>query len=394
MQILLYYTYVGISILLNLFFIACSETGDDVSTNSPADERDSALYNTSFDASFHNPMDDLIDAEIEDDSDTRFDDDAESRCAPELELYQDERCERLADGIIEYTPQYPLWSDGTVKYRFAYLPPDTQVNTTDPNKWIFPVGSKFWKHFQTSDGKRLETRVLTKVESFRGPDAWLFETYAWNELGNAVTQVIDGQRDILGTSHDIPKIRDCDDCHSGGKNQRDANLDENEFSDVPLGFGAIQLNHEDSSTTLLKLLERDLLTTHFNPAEAVIPGDIVAKQALGYLHGNCGSCHGGAAPSKDVVMWIPIGIMTVQETPTYLTNVGQMTNPSERATGLEDMPSIRIVPRNTQESALVWRMKQRSGYDEDDDAQMPPLATEQVDNLGIDLVSRWINALE
>lgn len=93
-------------------------------------------------------------------------------------------------------------------------------------------------------------------------------------------------------------------------------------------------------------------------------------------------------------MRISIGAPTVQETPTYLTNVGQMTNPGERATGLEDMPSRRIVPGNDQESALVWRMKQRSGDDEDDDAQMPPLGTEQVDNTGVDIVSRWINELE
>ena len=71
-----------------------------------------------------------------------------------------------------------------------------------------------------------------------------------------------------------------------------------------------------------------------------------------------------------------------------------MTNPGERATGLENMPSIRIVPGNDQESAFVWRMKQRSGDDEDDDAQMPPLGTEQVDNTGVDIVSRWINELE
>ena len=384
-----------ITIILSLALPACrEETDDTMNINAQTDESLSSVHDMTFDASVQFIPDALIDASLDENGDAGLDEVAEGRCAPELGLYQDERCERLADGVIEYTPQYPLWSDGTVKYRFAYLPPDTQIDTTDPNKWIFPVGTKLWKHFQTGEGKRLETRVLTKVEPLQGPDAWLFETYVWNELGDTVTSIREGQRDVLGTSHDIPRLRDCDDCHSGGKNKRDVHLEGGDYSDVALGFDAIQLNHDDSPTTLIGLIDQGLLSHRFNPAGAVIPGDVIAKQALGYLHGNCGSCHGGAAPAKDVVMRVPVNVMTVQETPTYLTNVGQMTNPGERATGLENLPSVRIVPGDAQESALVWRMKQRSGEDEDDDAQMPPLATEQVDHTGVDIVSRWINELE
>jgi hypothetical protein len=71
-----------------------------------------------------------------------------------------------------------------------------------------------------------------------------------------------------------------------------------------------------------------------------------------------------------------------------------MTEPGERAEGLEDMPEIRIVAGDSANSALVWRMQQRRDGNEEDDAPMPPLASDVVDDEAVTAVSAWIDSLQ
>jgi mono/diheme cytochrome c family protein len=312
-------------------------------------------------------------------------------CAPSLGLYADAECDTLNVGIKRFKPQFPLWSDGSSKRRFAYIPPGTTVDVSDPDRWVFPVGSRFWKHFETPGGLRLETRVIEKVSDRLGVEGWAFETWVWNAAGDDVTRVTDGLENVLGTGHDIPAIEDCSECHSGGDNQWDSSPGQDELLDVPLGFGAIQLNHQGSDTTLGGLFADGWLSEEVALSSAQVPGDDVARAALGYLHGNCGSCHGGASPAKDLTMLLHVGTTHVEDTPTFKGNVGVPTKPNKRATGVEDMPATRIVPGDPDNSALVWRMRQRS--DGEDDAQMPPLATEVVDHEAVEAIAAWIRSL-
>ncbi len=310
-------------------------------------------------------------------------------CAAALRLYADSECQVLAEGVMSFSPQYPLWSDAVSKERFVYLPPGQTIDVRDPDAWVFPVGTRFWKHFQTEDGRRLETRVLEKTADVKGEPGWAFETYVWNEAGDDVTRVTEGLRDVLGTQHDIPEEDDCAECHSGGDNDWEASLGQDELLDLALGFGAIQLNHGGSDTTLESLTSDGWLSGSVSVADAVIPGDATARAALGYLHANCGSCHGGGKPAKRLTMSVPVGTPRVEDTPTYQGNVDEATDLNDRARGLEEMPTTRIVPGDPDNSALVWRMKQRTG----DDAPMPPLATDVVDEQGVEAVVAWIESL-
>ncbi len=310
-------------------------------------------------------------------------------CAAALGLYADLGCETLSEGILAFTPAYTLWSDGIAKTRFVFLPPGTQIDTSDPDAWLYPVGTRFWKHFETAEGMRLETRVIEKVADLRGEAGWAFETYAWNEAGDDVERVTRGRRDVLGTDHDIPAEDDCSECHSGGENQRDASLPQDELLELALGFGAIALNHNGSNTTLETLWAAGRLSDEISTVDAVVPGNDTAREALGYLHVNCGSCHGGGAPSKDMNLVVPVGLTAVEDTPTYQQTIDQPTDPDSRADGIEEMPTTRITPGEPDQSAIVWRMQQRG----DDDAQMPPLATNVVHEAGVAAVVAWIESL-
>src|SRR5437763_6919526 len=72
-------------------------------------------------------------------------------------LCADKACTTINAGIAAYTPRYALWADAASKRRWIYLPPGTQIDTTDPDHWLFPTGTKIWKEF-TSGSTRVETR--------------------------------------------------------------------------------------------------------------------------------------------------------------------------------------------------------------------------------------------
>ena len=138
-----------------------------------------------------------------------------------------------------FTPQHPLWSDGADKRRWVYLPRGRSIDKRDPDAWVFPVGTRFWKEF--SIGRRIETRYSERL-----PDGtWRFATYLWNAEGtHARLAPEDGVR--VG-DFTVPSRADCVTCHEGPA--------------VPvLGYSAAQL-------------------------QSRLPA------AAGYLHGNCGHCH-------------------------------------------------------------------------------------------------------
>src|SRR5262249_30960643 len=73
--------------------------------------------------------------------------------------------EEIAPDVLAFSPQYPLWSDGAEKRRWIRLPPGTRIDARDPDRWVFPVGTRLWKEF--SLGRRLETRMLERARGGR-----------------------------------------------------------------------------------------------------------------------------------------------------------------------------------------------------------------------------------
>ncbi len=146
-----------------------------------------------------------------------------------------------------FTPQYPLWSDGSDKRRWIAWPPGTSIDKSDPDAWQFPVGTRAWKEFSRGD-RKIETRFIKRMAD----GSWRYATYAWNEEGTRASLA-----PAQGISRSgIPSRADCLACHEGAP--------------VPLlGYSAVQL-------------------------EAKLP------RALGYLHGNCGHCHNDSGPLANV----------------------------------------------------------------------------------------------
>ena len=284
----------------------------------------------------------------------------------------------IAPYVYEFTPRYPLWSDGAVKRRFMYLPKCTRIDTSDMNHWKFPVGTRFWKEFTftvNSASVRVETRFIHHYGP--GDNDWLFIAYQWDPsvasptAGNTAP-VPDGVENANGTFHDIPPHNQCVFCHG--------NLPER-----ILGFSAFELTSNPGNVTMAGLSDEHLLTVAapngFSP-----PGTSVQQDGLGYLHTNCGGCHNSFLsvtpdPVPSPRMRLLVEQTTVEATDTYTTLCRVPTyNPDFQ--GVD-----RMIPGDDAHSEIIARMSQRGAL------QMPPLATELVDSDGVAKVAAFIDSL-
>src|SRR5262249_50301413 len=87
-----------------------------------------------------------------------------ARRLSQMGLYRDIATRTIADGVAEFEPAYSLWSDGATKRRWIALPPGAQIDTSDMDHWVFPVGTKLFKEFSVA-GKRVETRLIERTST-------------------------------------------------------------------------------------------------------------------------------------------------------------------------------------------------------------------------------------
>src|SRR5262249_10101463 len=74
-------------------------------------------------------------------------------------LYEDLLTRKLASNVIAFAPDHKLWSDGAEKARWILLPDGKQIDGSDPDHWVFPIGTRFFKEFSL-EGRPLETRLI------------------------------------------------------------------------------------------------------------------------------------------------------------------------------------------------------------------------------------------
>jgi len=302
----------------------------------------------------------------------------------ETGLYARGGTDEIAAGVLGFSPQYPLWSDGAEKRRWIRLPPGTQIDARDPDRWVFPVGTRLWKEFRL--GRRLETRMVERTRN-----GWRFATYVWPEDGSdAVLAPPEGVRGGVpvpgGGRWAIPGTADCQACHEGQPNP-------------VLGFGTLQLSsdrdpgapHAGAAGTevhLEDLVARGLLRG-LPPSLAATPPRIAAaspdeRATLGYLHANCGICHNRLGPLAGVGLDL---LQSVSEGPDSVERV-RASALAVRALRPVGGAEVRVLAGKPEHSVLFRRMGARNPLD-----QMPPLGTEKPDREALTLVERWIHSL-
>lgn len=264
---------------------------------------------------------------------------AQPRLLSQTGLFEASAPQRIAAGVLPFSPQYPLWSDGTHKRRWLRLPAGRSIDARDPDAWVFPPGTRLWKEFAYDS--RVETRFIER----RNDGRWVFATYVWTADGSdAELAPPDGavlrRADAPAQRYDVPSRDDCLACHAGAI--------------VPvLGASAMQLGGELRQWAARGWL-RGLPPALLQAPPRIAAANDIERDARGYLHGNCGHCHH------------PQGV------PVRLVLAERVASPAAHT----PPPLAR----------LLERMRSRSPI-----TQMPPLGTRLADPHGLAVVQAWLD---
>ncbi len=289
-------------------------------------------------------------------------------------------------GVVPYSPNISFWSDYAVKRRWFSVPALADKITFDADgNWTFPAGTVWVKHFDLeltrgdpSTARRLETRFIVKTAS-----GVYGVTYRWNTAQTEATLVPeDGATEAItindgGTMRTqtwrYPSRAECLQCHTPAGGQA-------------LSFNTAQLNRSAlygaSTVNQLSALAAAGYFTSSIPdpttLRALAPaGDNTATieyRARSYLAANCSQCHQPGGPSQ--------GYWDARiATPT--NNAGIVGGPLVNQAG--DSANRVIAPGDTAHSMLLTRIGKRGT------GQMPPLASNELDQAAINLITSWIN---
>jgi hypothetical protein len=300
-------------------------------------------------------------------------------------LYADFDTLQVKPEHLAFAPQYPLWSDGATKRRWISLPPGAAIDGSDPDAWVFPVGTRFWKEF-SFNGQKVETRYLER----KADGQWLYAAYAWSPDGREAQLVpAKGKRGAYplagGRSHTIPGVTDCKACHQGGPSEI-------------LGFSTLQLSPErdpravhaelrpEPGIDLRALVDRGLLVglpqKLLDDPPRIMAATATERATLGYMHGNCGHCHNDRGSLQNIGLVLRQGVGRADQ-PAVASTVGQPVK--KPAPGQTPDAVLRVEPGHADRSGLTQRVSSRYPA-----LQMPPLGTELVDDEAVALLHSWI----
>ncbi len=305
-------------------------------------------------------------------------------------------------GLIPYSVNSPLWSDGADKERFIALPGQTQIEFGTNRGWNFTDGAVLVKTFSLpvrgkAAPRRIETRLLRRQQG-----QWAGYSYLWNEDQTDAELVAAEGRDqtfevcdakapggVRQQTWHYPSRVECLVCHSRAANWvlGLTEMQMNKVHDYPAG-PANQLrtlehlglfrgqrnpkNKPEAPTPLPKRPEqyRALVNPYDRSAD-------LDKRARSFLHANCSQCHVSAGGGN--------AMMELEyNTPRDKMNV---VNAKPQHTSFEIPDAKLIVPGQPEKSVLFLRVSRRGPN------QMPPLASNLVDQEAIEMLREWIRTM-
>jgi uncharacterized repeat protein (TIGR03806 family) len=296
--------------------------------------------------------------------------------------------------VLPYDLNSSLFTDYAFKARFVYVPEGKTIpyDTTEVLK--LPVGACLIKNFyypadfNKPEGKRriMETRLLVHRDA-----GWEALDYIWNDEQTAA--ILDNAGDIKkvswihydGTKREadyvIPNKNQCKGCHWFDGNIR------------PIGPKVRNLNKvyayaDGKENQLVRWTKAGILSGA--PALGDCPKNAnwqdsvnydLNARARAYLDINCGHCHNEKGPAYTSGLW------TNWENNDQ-EHLGICKSPvaAGKATGNRLYDET---PGKPEESIMVYRMEST-----DPGIRMPEVGRQLVHTEGVELISRWIRAME
>jgi uncharacterized repeat protein (TIGR03806 family) len=339
-------------------------------------------------------------------------------------------------GMIPYSVNSPLWSDGAHKERWIGLPgADAKIEFTHSRGWTFPDQTVLVKSFalEMEEGNPasrcwIETRFLTNQQG-----EWFGYSYAWDDEQTDGTLVDARGRDreftikvprskehpdgVRKQPWQYPSRGECMVCHSRAANfvlglsqlQMNKVHDYGRVRDNQLRvlerLGVLRVSEGEAKAALRAALEAKGLSkeeidarvdkpvpktdtsagsfTAFPPEQLLRlvdpydPKQDPDARARSYLHANCAQCHveagGGNAQME-------LEFATKREKMRVLD-----VKPLHDSFGFTD--ARLVVPGHPERSVLLHRLSHRGP------GHMPPLATSVVDRAAVELLREWIEKM-
>ncbi len=286
-----------------------------------------------------------------------------------------------ASGVMAYTVNNLLWSDGEKKGRYFAIPDGSTIalavdesaivatNDIKNGSFVFPAGSVVIKHF-FNGARVVETRLLMNHAN----DGWAGYAYEWNDQQTDATLLTTSKQITTPVSHYFPSPAECMECHTDAAN-------------VTLGPDTLQLNYtlnyvDGSSENFLDALDRlqyfsATPLTAYKQARLYALSDSSAtleQRARSYLHSNCSGCHRTGAPQG--------GYGDMRYNSSFASNVCGVS-PS-----LPDSPGTALIEPGNADSSTVFRRIRSNGM-----IQMPPIGRATVDQEAVQVIEAWVNSL-
>jgi hypothetical protein len=311
----------------------------------------------------------------------------------------------IADGIVPFAINSPLWSDGAAKERFISLPPGAKAAPTDTDSYAFPEGTVFVKNFRvdtvsgdSSSRILVETRFLVRHAGLsEGANPWHGISYRWardqsdaelvsQDMSENVVVNVRMNGVLRGKRWTFPSKHQCITCH---------------YNRGILGFITPQLNRPSAAdpavNQLQALKEMGVLTANpvadrpsaFRWAGLDEASASLEVRARSYLAANCSNCHGngppGSSPGDHVLDYFDPAA-DIEQGPEGLNGayIGKRTNQ-----GGDPYPQF-IFKGHPESSYVLKRMIVRQDFGFTPTEQMPTLATFQPDSAAVNLIKDWI----
>jgi uncharacterized repeat protein (TIGR03806 family) len=278
-------------------------------------------------------------------------------------------------GLIPYTVNTPLWSDGAEKLRYMAVPDGELIDVEGNEHLGFPIGTVLVKTFSLSS-VLVETRLLVRHEDGQ----WAGYSYQWDEAHTDATYVPDGAAyNWSGHVWNYPSTSQCTNCHtlaSGRTLGPWIGQLNGDLTYPSTSITANQLETLDAIGILDELLP-DLPEnlTAFAPIDDTT--QTLNKRTRSYLHSNCSNCHLPGGPTQanmDLRFDTDFDDMNVCDVDPLLGDLG--------------VAGAKIVdPTAPSTSIMSLRMHATNGD------RMPPLGTEIVDPQGTALIDAWIGSI-
>jgi uncharacterized repeat protein (TIGR03806 family) len=296
-----------------------------------------------------------------------------------------------APGLIAYSVNSPLWSDGAAKDRYLAIPGDGRIEIDGvqypggpgaPKGWRFPHGTVAVKTFSLG-GRRLETRLL-HFEQLGGNEEvgdqyWRGYTYVWNDDQTDATLLDAKGADRVYTvdgrerKWHFPSRVECTLCHTMP-------------AKFVLGLNTHQLNRDHNGENQLVAWEKMGLFKKPLPAppdrlprlaEPDDPKASVPDRARSYLQANCAHCHmqwGGGNAEFQLLFTLSLDDMKVRG-----------VRPAHGDFGAKG--ALVLKPGSPDQSMLYRRMT-LTGL-----GRMPHVGSSVVDEKGARLIRDWIRGM-